>query len=188
MGATVTGTGTALHAQVAAELVIVTSRDAVRVVRVVLEEVTGIGGFRTVGTTDTMIEKTVTDGGETTAITTRGDPGPEEMKSAIVQGQGALVLHGILTNRCLIEMQLVQKRLNLDPDAPDNSNEEGEEVDMEDDEASMMAMMGMSGFGTTKGRHIEGNQEGAASVKKQRTWRQYMNRRGGFNRPLDKIK
>ncbi|KAJ6496547.1 hypothetical protein C8R47DRAFT_1212860 [Mycena vitilis] len=74
------------------------------------------------------------------------------------------------------------KRLNLDPDAPD---EEGEEMD---DEAGMMAMMGMSGFGTTKGKHIDGNQEGAVSVKKQRTWRQYMNRRGGFNRPLDKIK
>ncbi|KAJ3503970.1 hypothetical protein NLJ89_g8191 [Agrocybe chaxingu] len=40
----------------------------------------------------------------------------------------------------------------------------------------------------TQGKHVEGNQEGAANVKKQRTWRQYMNRRGGFNRPLDKIK
>jgi len=79
--------------------------------------------------------------------------------------------------------------LNLDPDAPDDPNEEGEEIEMEmDDEAGMMAMMGLSGFGTTKGKHIDGNQEGAVSVKKQRTWRQYMNRRGGFNRPLDKIK
>lgn len=81
------------------------------------------------------------------------------------------------------------KRLNLDPDAPDDLNEEGEEMD---DEAGMMAMMGMSGFGSTKvsallpsrhatnvrgqGKHIDGNQEGAANVKKQRTWRQYMNR------------
>ncbi|KAI0273550.1 hypothetical protein BC834DRAFT_815946 [Gloeopeniophorella convolvens] len=56
-----------------------------------------------------------------------------------------------------------------------------------DDEA-MMAMMGMAGFGSTKGKHVEGNQEGTADVKKIRTWRQYMNRRGGFNRPLDKIK
>jgi len=52
----------------------------------------------------------------------------------------------------------------------------------------MMAMMGVTGFGSTKGKHVEGNQEGAAQVKKMRTWRQYMNRRGGFNRPLDKIK
>jgi hypothetical protein len=83
------------------------------------------------------------------------------------------------------------KRLNLDPDAPDDPNEEGEEMEM-DDEGGMMAMMGMSGFGTTKvsalfqprfqpnprcqGKHIDGNQEGAVNVKKQRTWRQYMNR------------
>nr|GAT44023.1 predicted protein [Mycena chlorophos] len=72
-------------------------------------------------------------------------------------------------------------RVNLDPDA---QPEEGAEMD----EDTMMAMMGMSGFGSTKGKQIEGNQEGAASIKKQRTWRQYMNRRGGFNRPLDKIK
>lgn len=57
----------------------------------------------------------------------------------------------------------------------------------EDDDA-MMAMMGMSGFGSTKGKQVAGNQEGVVDIKKIRTWRQYMNRRGGFNRPLDKIK
>jgi len=57
-----------------------------------------------------------------------------------------------------------------------------------DDEAAMMAAMGMSGFGSTKNKKVEGNQEGAVEIKKMRTWRQYMNRRGGFNRPLDKIK
>jgi len=67
--------------------------------------------------------------------------------------------------------------------------EEGETMDTtNEDDAAMMAMMGMSGFGSTKGKHVEGNQEGGADVKKMRTWRQYMNRRGGFNRPLDKIK
>ncbi|KAF8326066.1 u4/U6.U5 small nuclear ribonucleoprotein 27 kDa protein-like protein [Cantharellus anzutake] len=52
----------------------------------------------------------------------------------------------------------------------------------------MKALMGFSGFDTTKLKHVEGNQDGSAKVNKQRTWRQYMNRRGGFNRPLDKIK
>ena len=33
-----------------------------------------------------------------------------------------------------------------------------------------------------QGKHVEGNQEGSVNVKKMRTWRQYMNRRGGFNR------
>ncbi|KAG9081203.1 hypothetical protein FRC07_014578, partial [Ceratobasidium sp. 392] len=57
-----------------------------------------------------------------------------------------------------------------------------------EDEAQMMAAMGFGGFDSTKGKAVVGNQQGAANIKKQRTWRQYMNRRGGFNRPLDKIK
>jgi len=52
----------------------------------------------------------------------------------------------------------------------------------------MQAMMGFGGFDTTKNKNVEGNQGGAAKIVKARTWRQYMNRRGGFNRPLDKIK
>ncbi|KAG6874058.1 hypothetical protein C0995_006915 [Termitomyces sp. Mi166 len=80
----------------------------------------------------------------------------------------------------------VISRPNLDPDAPD---EEGEAMDAENtDDAAMMAAMGLTGFGSTKGKAVEGNQDGAVFLKKQRTWRQYMNRRGGFNRPLDKIK
>lgn len=59
---------------------------------------------------------------------------------------------------------------------------------IDEDDADIMASMGMSGFGSTKGKQVEGNQEGAVKIKKIRTWRQYMNRRGGFNRPLDKIK
>jgi len=60
--------------------------------------------------------------------------------------------------------------------------------DTNDDDAAMMATMGLSNFGSTKGQAVAGNQEGAVNIKKVRTWRQYMNRRGGFNRPLDKIK
>ncbi|KAF8911077.1 hypothetical protein CPB84DRAFT_1763301 [Gymnopilus junonius] len=82
-------------------------------------------------------------------------------------------------------------RPNLDPDTPQRpAEEEGEAMDddMNDEDAAMMGMMGMNGFGTTKGKHVVGNQIGAVNIKKVRTWRQYMNRRGGFNRPLDKIK
>ncbi|KAG8933544.1 hypothetical protein FRC02_011655 [Tulasnella sp. 418] len=68
----------------------------------------------------------------------------------------------------------------------DQEPEEGEDVP--DPDEAMMAMMGFGGFGTTKGHTVQGNQEGAVDVKQQRTWRQYMNRKGGFNRPLDKIK
>ncbi|KAG1768367.1 hypothetical protein EDD22DRAFT_977901 [Suillus occidentalis] len=72
---------------------------------------------------------------------------------------------------------------------PDALSEEGEAMDATNaDEEDMMAAMGLAGFGTTKGKHVEGNQEGFVDIKKIRTWRQYMNRRGGFNRPLDKVK
>ncbi|GAA5932233.1 SNUT3/LISCH7 family protein [Sporobolomyces koalae] len=49
------------------------------------------------------------------------------------------------------------------------------------------AMMGFGGFGTTQGKQHEGELSGA-SIKQERAHRQYMNRKGGFNRPLDKIK
>jgi len=69
----------------------------------------------------------------------------------------------------------------------DGNNPDMDVDDMaEDDE--MAAMMGFGGFGTTKGKHVHGNEDtSAVDIKKQRTWRQYMNRKGGFNRPLDKI-
>jgi len=70
--------------------------------------------------------------------------------------------------------------------------EEGEELEPMNEDISesnaMAALMGFGNFDTTKNKEIGGNQVGAANVKKPRTWRQYMNRRGGFNRPLDKIK
>jgi len=51
---------------------------------------------------------------------------------------------------------------------------------------AMLAEMGLPfGFETTKGKHVEGNYQGCVKVKSVRQYRQYMNRRGGFNRPLD---
>eukprot|EP00956_Cyclotella_meneghiniana_P015060 scaffold22815_cov61-Cyclotella_meneghiniana.AAC.4 len=68
-----------------------------------------------------------------------------------------------------------------------------DESDEEDDEEKqqMMQLMGFGGFGTTKGKAVTDNQlsaaRGAASKNKGRKYRQYMNRKGGFNRPLDKM-
>ncbi|KAI6005739.1 hypothetical protein EDD15DRAFT_2154799 [Pisolithus albus] len=64
------------------------------------------------------------------------------------------------------------------PDHDSNDTpEEGEEMEVSTaDEEAMMAVMGLSGFGSTKGKHVEGNQEGSVNIKKIRTWRQYMNR------------
>ncbi|GAA5837428.1 hypothetical protein JCM5353_007108 [Sporobolomyces roseus] len=61
--------------------------------------------------------------------------------------------------------------------------EEAAEVEEQD----IAALMGFGGFGTTQGKAHEGELSGA-QVKRERAHRQYMNRKGGFNRPLDKIK
>lgn len=59
----------------------------------------------------------------------------------------------------------------------------------EDEEAAMMRLMGFSGFDSTSGKEVEGNAAaGTVKVKSKRQARQYMNRRGGFNRPLPKEK
>ncbi|KAJ1909926.1 hypothetical protein H4219_006319, partial [Mycoemilia scoparia] len=69
----------------------------------------------------------------------------------------------------------------------DNSHKDEEEEGLvqDDSEQALMELMGFGGFGTTKGQHVEGNAKGEASVKKERKYRQYMNRKGGFNRPLE---
>lgn len=53
------------------------------------------------------------------------------------------------------------------------------------DEQEMMKAMGFCGFDTTKGKKVDGNDAGEVHVILKRKYRQYMNRKGGFNRPLD---
>jgi U4/U6.U5 tri-snRNP-associated protein 3 len=62
-----------------------------------------------------------------------------------------------------------------------------------DEEEQMMKLLGFGsdGFGSTKGTKVDDNHQGAArgaaSKNKARKYRQYMNRKNGFNRPLDKM-
>ena len=51
----------------------------------------------------------------------------------------------------------------------------------------MAAMMGFAAFDTTAGKDVGDPRCKMEAVKKKapRKYRQYMNRRGGFNRPLD---
>ncbi|KAI1104303.1 hypothetical protein F4804DRAFT_200652 [Jackrogersella minutella] len=67
-------------------------------------------------------------------------------------------------------------------------DEDGDDDDVlvEDDGglSAMQAMMGFGGFGTTKNTHIPGNNAGMVRKEKKTEYRQYMNRVGGFNRPL----
>lgn len=56
----------------------------------------------------------------------------------------------------------------------------------------MQLLMGFGGFDSTKGKPVDDNAHGAAAGatrhESKRDYRQYMNRRGGFNRPLDQAK
>ncbi|XP_056131510.1 U4/U6.U5 small nuclear ribonucleoprotein 27 kDa protein [Lampris incognitus] len=57
-----------------------------------------------------------------------------------------------------------------------------------EEEIEMMKLMGFSSFDTTKGRKTDGSVNAhAINVSQKRKYRQYMNRKGGFNRPLDFI-
>ncbi|XP_054467769.1 U4/U6.U5 small nuclear ribonucleoprotein 27 kDa protein isoform X1 [Anoplopoma fimbria] len=65
------------------------------------------------------------------------------------------------------------------------------EEDMEgktEEEIEMMKLMGFGSFDTSKGRKTDGSVNAfAINVSMKRKYRQYMNRKGGFNRPLDFI-
>ncbi|KAI9149433.1 U4/U6.U5 tri-snRNP-associated protein 3-like protein [Paramyrothecium foliicola] len=66
----------------------------------------------------------------------------------------------------------------------DEDKDEDIEVEGADDMAAMQAMLGFGGFGSTKGKKIAGNDAGGVRKEKKTEYRQYMNRQGGFNRPL----
>ena len=62
---------------------------------------------------------------------------------------------------------------------------EDDDIIVEDDGmAAMQAMMGFGGFGTTQQKQVAGNDVYAVRKEKKTEYRQYMNRVGGFNRPL----
>ena len=59
------------------------------------------------------------------------------------------------------------------------------EGDVDVEELEMMKMMGIPvGFDSTKGKHVPDADVSGVRVVTKRQPRQYMNRRGGFNRPL----
>jgi U4/U6.U5 tri-snRNP-associated protein 3 len=71
-----------------------------------------------------------------------------------------------------------------DDDAMAVDEEEDDIVVDDDGMAAMQAMMGFGSFDSTKGKKIKGNNVGAVRKEKKTEYRQYMNRVGGFNRPL----
>lgn len=58
--------------------------------------------------------------------------------------------------------------------------------DDDDDNMALMAAMGLpTDFDTSNGKKVADGDVSCARVVKKRKFRQYMNRSGGFNRPLD---
>ncbi|XP_028132820.1 U4/U6.U5 small nuclear ribonucleoprotein 27 kDa protein [Diabrotica virgifera virgifera] len=76
-----------------------------------------------------------------------------------------------------------RRRKNKVPDRPliTAADLEGKSAE----EQEMMKLMGFCNFDTTKGKKVNGNDVGDVHVILKRKYRQYMNRKGGFNRPLD---
>lgn len=69
--------------------------------------------------------------------------------------------------------------------APERVVTEAELEGKSPEEQEMMKAMGFCGFDTTKNKKVDGNDVGEVHVILKRKYRQYMNRKGGFNRPLD---
>jgi len=56
---------------------------------------------------------------------------------------------------------------------------------LDDDDENLMKKFGIpTGFKTTKGKYVPDANHSAVKLTTKRQPRQYMNRRGGFNRPL----
>lgn len=69
---------------------------------------------------------------------------------------------------------------------------DAEQLEGLDAEEQMRLLLGFAGgFGSTKGQKVEDNHStsarGTVAKHKGRKYRQYMNRKGGFNRPLEKM-
>jgi len=82
----------------------------------------------------------------------------------------------------------LKKEEGIDPSIPSTSVVAPATVTLRDDmsEDEMMKVMGLPfNFDTSKGKQIDDNTTtGFCRIKSKRHFRQYMNRKGGFNRPL----
>lgn len=78
-----------------------------------------------------------------------------------------------------------EKPANLKPETVSREVQMGNGGEDEDSEAEMARVMGFKDFRTTKNTKVPGNDRNyAVSKVKKAEYRQYMNRVGGFNRPL----
>jgi len=127
--------------------------------------------------------------------TIRSHDAQHDMNSISTSVQDQMNLLKQKASNKLAKEQLKQERLALIKNITetDNSNttttapatdNDNEELDEEEDE--MRKLLGFGGFNTTKGKEVADNHAGAVAAHSHRQYRQYMNRKTGFNRPLDK--
>lgn len=76
-------------------------------------------------------------------------------------------------------------RIAVKREGDENGMDVDGEEDGDPDAAEMERMMGFSSFSSTHNTKVPGNDKNYAVRKEKKTeYRQYMNRQGGFNRPL----
>ncbi|GME59606.1 u4 tri-snrnp-associated protein [Neofusicoccum parvum] len=79
----------------------------------------------------------------------------------------------------------VTSRIAVKREGDENGMDVDGEEDGDPDAAEMERMMGFSSFSSTHNTKVPGNDKNYAVRKEKKTeYRQYMNRQGGFNRPL----
>uniref|UniRef100_A0A182NNR7 U4/U6.U5 small nuclear ribonucleoprotein 27 kDa protein n=1 Tax=Anopheles dirus TaxID=7168 RepID=A0A182NNR7_9DIPT len=141
--------------------------------------------------------------GARTAKTPEAFPGPQRKRSIrgtrpetlLRAGQGSGPGPGSRQAKVQIQIEIASYERSLDKATPSSSSRraaqmkpmvsESELEGKTPEEQEMLKTMGFCGFDTTKGKKVEGNDVGEVHVILKRKYRQYMNRKGGFNRPLD---
>ncbi|EGS20989.1 uncharacterized protein CTHT_0028280 [Thermochaetoides thermophila DSM 1495] len=139
---------------------------------------------RSASPTKRMFER---DGDEPTQLPTRSKPG------AGTHGHGpAHVSFKVMSKDSNHGSEYQRRESTGDQHSEDSRRFDGEPMDEDEEEVvveeegldEMAKMMGFSGFGSTQGKHVIGNNVYAVRKEKKTKYRQYMNRIGGFNRPL----
>ena len=85
------------------------------------------------------------------------------------------------------ESKVARDKKTEDTKLRPNGTSDKLDAEMEDEnemEAMMRKMVGFTNFRSTKNTKVPGNQIYAVRKEKKTEYRQYMNRVGGFNRPL----
>lgn len=89
------------------------------------------------------------------------------------------------TNPPKASSKFERKRSPVRPPPPKKEKVEAAEEEKEDPEVALKRLMGFGTFRSTKNTKVPGNDRNYAVHKsKKAEYRQYMNRKGGFNRPL----